>query len=98
MKKILEEVLCKEENINLVDAKLLHKELNVTKKFNKWFDKMTSYGIEPQVDYFIGIKKDQEGNNEKCIYLTVQTALMICMTSNPKKSMGLIRYLLDINQ
>lgn len=56
----------------LVSARELHKKLEITERFNSWFDRMLKYGFIENVDYtgckIFNTQANQELDNGKIIY------------------------------
>ena len=80
----------------LVSARELHKKLEITERFNSWFDRMLKYGFIENVDY-IGCKIfNTQANQELDEYiLKIDMAKQICMLQRSEKGTEFRLYFIE---
>lgn len=86
----------------LVSARELYKKLDVTDRFNRWFERMIVYGFEDGVD-FTSVKTSTVVNNgaEKPINdyeISIDMAKHICMVQRTEKAKQVRQYLIDLEK
>ena len=80
----------------LVSARELHKKLEITERFNSWFDRMLKYGFIENVDY-TGCKIfNTQANQELDEYiLKIDMAKQICMLQRSEKGTEFRLYFIE---
>lgn len=80
----------------LVSARELHKKLEITERFNNWFDRMLKYGFIENVDY-TGCKIfNTQANQELDEYiLKIDMAKQICMLQRSEKGTEFRLYFIE---
>lgn len=85
-----------------ISARDLHKGLEVTDRFSRWFERMVAYGFTENVD-FTSVKSSTLVNNgaEREIQdfdLSVDMAKHICMVQRTEKAKQVRQYLIDLEK
>lgn len=80
----------------LVSSRELHKKLEITERFNSWFDRMLKYGFIENVDY-TGCKIfNTQANQELDEYiLKIDMAKQICMLQRSEKGTEFRLYFIE---
>lgn len=86
----------------LVSARDLHKGLEITDRFSRWFERMLAYGFEKDVDY-TSVKSSTLVNNgavrELDDYaLKLDMAKEICMVQRNKKGREFRKYFIEVEK
>ena len=86
----------------MMSARELHKELEVTDRFSRWFERMTAYGFIENLD-FTSVKSSTLVNNgaEREIQdyeISVDMAKHICMVQRTEKAKLIRQYLIDLEK
>lgn len=95
MKKLIT-IKQNETGEQLVSARELHKKLEITERFNSWFDRMLKYGFIENVDY-TGCKIfNTQANQELDEYiLKIDMAKQICMLQRSEKGTEFRLYFIE---
>lgn len=85
-----------------LSARELHKELNVTDRFTRWFERMEEYGFEENVD-FTSVKSSTLVNNGAMrelqdYQITLDMAKEIAMLQRNEKGKGIRRKLIELEK
>lgn len=85
-----------------VSARELYKQLEVTDRFSRWFERMLAYGFVENED-FTGVKSSTLVNNGAEINLqdyelSVDMAKHICMVQRNEKAKEVRQYLIDLEK
>lgn len=85
-----------------VSARELYKQLEVTDRFSRWFERMLAYGFIENED-FTGVKTSTVVNNGAEIELrdyelSVDMAKHICMVQRNEKARAVRQYLIDLEK
>lgn len=100
MENELIKITTNEEGVNCVSARELHEELEVTERFQQWFDKrVKKYGFEENID-FTGVKNFTLVNNgakrELQDYaITLDMAKELCMVQNNELGRKFRKYFIE---
>ena len=86
----------------LISARDLHKGLEITDRFSRWFDRMLAYGFEENVDY-TSVKSSTLVNNgavrELQDYaLKIDMAKEICMVQRNEKGRQFRKYFIEVEK
>ena len=86
----------------LISARDLHKGLDITDRFSRWFDRMLAYGFEENVDY-TSVKSSTLVNNgavrELQDYaLKIDMAKEICMVQRNEKGRQFRKYFIEVEK
>lgn len=100
MENELIKITTNDEGVNCVSARELHEELEVTERFQQWFDKrVKKYGFEENID-FTGVKNFTLVNNgakrELQDYaITLDMAKELCMVQNNELGRKFRKYFIE---
>ena len=98
----MNEIIRVNEDTQTVSARDLYKELEVTDRFSRWFERMLAYGFHENEDY-TSVKSSTFVNNgaEREIQdynLSVDMAKHICMLQRTEKAKIVRQYLIDLEK
>ena len=92
---------------NLVDARELHKVLQINTPFTMWFDRMVEYGFVEGKDYIgfsqicdkhcINSETSKGGRPQKNFVITARMAEHICLVQKNEIGMKCRQFLIDVN-
>lgn len=96
------EIIVVDYDTQTVSARELHKQLEVTDRFSRWFERMLAYGFVENQD-FTGVKSSTLVNNGAEIdlqdyQLSVDMAKHICMVQRTDKAKEVRQYLIDLEK
>lgn len=96
------EIIVVDCDTQTVSARELHKQLEVTDRFSRWFERMLAYGFVENQD-FTGVKSSTLVNNGAEIdlqdyQLSVDMAKHICMVQRTDKAKEVRQYLIDLEK
>ena len=96
------EIIVVDCDTQTVSARELHKQLDVTDRFSRWFERMLAYGFVENQD-FTGVKSSTLVNNGAEIdlqdyQLSVDMAKHICMVQRTEKAKEVRQYLIDLEK
>lgn len=96
------EIIVVDCDTQTVSARELHKQLEVTDRFSRWFERMLAYGFVENQD-FTGVKSSTLVNNGAEIdlqdyQLSVDMAKHICMVQRTEKAKEVRQYLIDLEK
>lgn len=96
------EIIVVDCDTQTVSARELHKQLDVTDRFSRWFERMLAYGFVENQD-FTGVKSSTLVNNGAEIdlqdyQLSVDMAKHICMVQRTDKAKEVRQYLIDLEK
>lgn len=91
--------IIEEDGKQTVSARELHEGLEVTERFNSWFERMLKYGFEENVD-FTSVKSFTVVNNGAKIpideyYISIDMAKEICMIQRSDKGRMFRQYFIE---
>lgn len=91
-----------EEEQPTVSARELYKQLEITDRFSRWFERMLAYGFAENEDY-TGVKSSTLVNNGAEIGLqdyemSVDMAKHICMLQRNERAKAVRQYLIDLEK
>lgn len=97
-----DEIIVVDCDTQTVSARELHKQLEVTDRFSRWFERMLAYGFVENQD-FTGVKSSTLVNNGAEIdlqdyQLSVDMAKHICMVQRTDKAKEVRQYLIDLEK
>ena len=98
----MNEIIKVNNDTQTVSARELYKELEVTDRFSRWFERMIAYGFTENED-FTGVKTSTLVNNGAEIdlqdyELSVDMAKHICMVQRTDKAKQVRQYLIDLEK
>lgn len=86
------------ENVNTIDARNLHKTLNIKRDFSTWIkSKLEKYGFQQDVDFSPELVKSNWRPRMEYI-LTLDTAKEIAMVENNEEWRKIRRYLIEVEK
>lgn len=91
----------KNENEKIVNARELHEFLGIGKDFTSWIkQKLTKYGFEEGIDYFLTLTKIGERKNvvRHEYYLKIDTAKEIAMVENNEQGRNARKYFIEVEK
>ena len=96
------EIIVVDCDTQTVSARELHKQLDVTDRFSRWFERMLAYGFVENQD-FTGVKSSTLVNNGAEIdlqdyQLSVDMAKHICMLQRTQEGMRFRRYFIELEK
>lgn len=95
----IESKIIGEENTNSVNARDLHKTLEIQKDFSTWINsQIKSLGLEENMDYITFAQKSENGRNLKEYIITIDTAKHISMASRTAKGKEVRNYFIEIEK
>lgn len=98
----MDELITVNFDTQTVSARELHKKLEVTDRFSRWFERMLAYGFDENEDY-TSVKSSTLVNNGAEIELqdyemSVDMAKHICMVQRNEKAKEVRQYLIDLEK
>lgn len=98
----MNEIITVNTDTQTVSARELHKAMEVTDRFSRWFARMTEYGFIENEDY-TGVKSSTLVNNGAELELqdyemSIDMAKHICMVQRTDKAKEVRQYLIDLEK
>lgn len=98
----MNEIITVNANTQTVSARELHKAMEVTDRFSRWFARMTEYGFTENEDY-TSVKSSTLVNNGAELELqdyemSIDMAKHICMVQRTDKAKEVRQYLIDLEK
>lgn len=98
----MNEIIAVNTDTQTVSARELHKTMEVTDRFSRWFARMTEYGFIENEDY-TGVKSSTLVNNGAELELqdyemSIDMAKHICMVQRTDKAKEVRQYLIDLEK
>ena len=85
-----------------VSARELHEKLNIGTQYTKWFERMSEYGFEENIDYVAISQKRLTAQGNETTYtdheITLDMAKQICMVQRTPEGKQVRQYLIDIEK
>lgn len=82
----------------MIYARELHESLKIGTKYTTWFERMTSYGFEENVDFFPILGKSSGGRMPEDHRITIDMAKHICMIQRTTEGRMVRQYLIDLEK
>lgn len=99
MKKFKQLVIVGNTNNLLIDARLLHQQLQVSSRFNDWIrNRINEFGFEHDKDFYSNFSKSIFGRKPKDYHLTMDMAKELAMLERNEMGRMVRRYFIEVEK
>lgn len=96
------QILTVDSDNQTVSARELHEKLNIGTQYTKWFERMSEYGFEENVDYKAISQKRLTAQGNETTYtdheISLDMAKQICMIQRTPEGKAVRQYLIDLEK